>query len=93
MEVNILEQILGKDRFEKEERFNRALLEIEEKYIDFFRKRPAKNEIELHDRLHDHWLMLSDNYKISFGFEKDTDIPQEIIIRCFQKFNEIFRDL
>lgn len=106
MENNYLELLLGKDRYEKEERFKQALLDIEKEYIEFFKSRPSKHigeeHIEFsksrtsrhigedHDRLHDHWLMIGDNYTIKFGFENDTDLPREIINKCLESFNKIF---
>ena len=91
MSNNFLEFILGKDRYEKEERFKRALLDIEEEHIEFFKSRPSNHIKEDHDRLHDHYMMIGDNYKLQFGFNNDTELPREKINKCLQSFNEIFK--
>lgn len=90
MENNYFELLLGKERYEKEERFKKALLNIEEEHIEFFKARPSNHVGEDHERLHDHWLMTGDNYKLRFGFKNDTNLPREIINKCLQSFNEIF---
>ena len=90
MENNYLKSLLGKDRYEKEERFKKALLDIEKEHIEFFKSRPSKYIGAEHERLHDHWSMLGDQYKLQFGFENDTDLPREIINKCLQSFNKIF---
>jgi hypothetical protein len=90
MSNNFLEFIYGKDRIEKEEKLKKSLFEIESKYIEFFKKRPAKFEGEEHDRLHNHWLMWGDNNILRFGFDKESDLPVHIQKECLNSFNEIF---
>ena len=91
MSDNYLEFLLGKERYEKEEMFKRALLNIEEEYIEYFKSRPPNHIGEDHDRLHDHYFMIGDNYKLQFGFNDDTELPREIINKCLQSFKEIFK--
>ena len=92
MSKELLEFLMGKERYEKEEQFKKSLLEIEEEFIDFFSERKTNHINEKHDRLHDHYLIISDNYSIKFGFENDTDLPREIIDKCMSEFRRIFKD-
>ncbi len=81
---------MGTERYQKDREFKRSLLEIEQQYIEFFSKRESNHVNEEHDRLHDHYMMISDNYHVKFGFKNDTDLPREIIDKCMSEFIRIF---
>jgi hypothetical protein len=92
MSDDIYELFVGKERFKKERQFEKELLRIEEEYIDFFKSRPPKYKDEEHDRLHNHYLILGDNNILRFGFENESELPYELIIKCNKAFNDIFKE-
>jgi hypothetical protein len=88
--MDISEFLIGKDLHDKNEALDQMFNQIENKYISFFKKRPPKFEGEEHDRLHNHWLLVEDNYSAKFGFDKDSDIPEYIKSECLQAFIKVF---
>jgi hypothetical protein len=88
--VDFLKKIYGKERIEKEENLKNSLLLIEEKYIEYFKSRPPKFNGELHDHLHNHWVLWDDGITIKFGFDKTSDLPQRIQNECLDCFKTIF---
>jgi hypothetical protein len=92
MEPDYLALMIGEKDSKKIEEFNKALLAIEDRHIDFFKSRPAKYETEKHDRLKNHCAIWDNGNRITFGFEEDTDIPHCIIKECFVLFDQIFNE-
>jgi hypothetical protein len=90
MNKNFFETLFGNGISEKSEKLEQSLLLIEEKHIEFFKSRPPKFEGELHDRLHNHWLMWEENSIIKFGFDKDSTLPPSIQNECINCFKEIY---
>jgi len=92
MNKNFDELLYGEYHAKKLSKFNEALSAIEEKHIDYFRKREPKFPRQKHDRLSNHYMIIQDKYKIQFGFENNTDLRQDIINECLRIFNECFRE-
>ncbi|MGD0342702.1 MAG: hypothetical protein ABSA76_13450 [Bacteroidales bacterium] len=88
--MDISEVIMGKDLHDQNEGFKEQLLKIEEKYSEFFERRPSKFEGEQHDRLHNHWMLYEDGMIIRFWFNKDSDLPLKIKEECIKAFTDIF---
>ena len=81
----------GEDLFIKKEKLQKALLDVENKYLDYFKSRPPKYEREEHDRLHNHYLLHIDHNEITFGFSKFSRLPDEIVNDCIKCFKEIYK--
>lgn len=88
--MDLMKLFCGENFYNKNEEFLRELSEIENKYIEFFNKRPAKFSSDEHDKLHNHWILFNDNALIKFGFEPDSDIPDYIKEECNLVFTRIF---
>ena len=84
------ELIYGEEGAKKIKLLNDGLLEIELKYIDYFKKRKPKYESEEHDRLHNHYMYITNPNRINFSFIKNTELDQKIINDCLSLFNSIF---
>jgi len=83
---------VGKDRFEKEKRFENELLKLEEEYVEYFKSRPQKFKGDEYDRLHNHYLLWGDNERLRFGFENNCELPNELMRKCLDAFNKIFKN-
>ncbi len=84
------ELLYGKSFSDKKKCFEKDLLAIEEKYKNFFESRKAKYPGDKHDRLHNHYFSKIDRFNISFGFEKESDLPEEIKIECNNLLKKYF---
>lgn len=82
--------IYGEEFAAKLDKFQTALLEIEKKHIDFFKGRKSRFSYEEHDKLHNHYILQYGQGPTSFGFQKDSGIPEYIQKECFECFNSIF---
>ena len=69
-----------------------ALSQIEKTHIDFFKKRPARNEYGEHDRLHNHYGMINQYGRLTFGIMGDSELPEEIKNECIDTFNLIWHE-
>jgi len=87
---NFLKLLCEEEFYDKQEELIKELLEIENKYIEFFNNRPSKFEREDHDRLHNHWILYHDNTVVKFGFQDDSEVPEYIKAECHQAFKRIF---
>lgn len=86
---DIKEVIYGKDYSDKYKEFIDVLGQIEEKHIDFFKERPARNEYGKHDRLHNHYGMITEFGTLTFSVG-DSELPANIQNECVDAFNSIF---
>ena len=88
--MDAMELFFGREHVKRHAELEDALRKIEEKHIDFFKSRESKFEADDHDRLHNHWMMTADRWRISFGFDRDSDLPKAIMEECASEFNRIF---
>jgi hypothetical protein len=88
--MDLMKLFCGEDFYNKNEEFIKEMIEIENRHIEFFNKRPPKFSSDEHDRLHDHWILYNDNALIKFGFGPDSDIPDYIKNECIDVFIRIF---
>ena len=92
MSNDIYEFLVGKERFEKEKRFKEELEIIEEEYSDFFKSRSPKSKLDKHDRLYNHYILVGNNNILKFGFENESELPQDLILKCHKAFDKIFKE-
>lgn len=88
MELDELFQ--GKELVKKNKEFKDALTQIENKYLEFFESRPPKFKYDEHERLHNHYMIYGTEQRISFAFDKDSDIPEYIKAECNQAFKKVY---
>ena len=89
---DISEFIYGEEYAEKNQAFEKAIEDIEEKHLDFFKNRPAQNETEQHDRLHNHYALRTASGQVSFKFSDGSDLPANIKQECLDAFNRIWQN-
>lgn len=71
--------------------FIQGLLDIEKKYIIFFKSRKPKNKYSEFDRLHNHYyLIMNDSRHIRFGFKKESGIDETIQHECISLLKRCF---
>jgi hypothetical protein len=80
----------GSEVSEKIKQLRIGLLLIEEKYIEYFKKRPSKFKMDNFDRLHNHYIRIINSNTITFGFTAESDLDEKIKNECIILFNEIF---
>ncbi|WP_152425155.1 hypothetical protein [Nafulsella turpanensis] len=80
--------LFGDEYADKMETFNKQLLEIENKYLDYFKSQESGNDYEEYDRLHNHYIIHTDGPagRISFNIMKDSTLPERIKRDCYQAF-------
>jgi len=84
--------IYGEALYRKVKKFEEGLLVVEEKHIEFFKNRESQRLYEEHDRLHNHCSTIFFNNKITFGFEKDSDLPFYVRRECADLFKSTVID-
>ena len=87
---NLDELFFGSEAAEKINKLKTGLLAIEEKHNSYFEEKSAKFTKEEHDRLHNHYLTITNSGGITFGFTKDSDLDEDIRKECIELFNGIF---
>jgi len=63
----------------------KELKKVEERHIEFFKAREPLFKSEKHDRLHEHYMIISHGYDVEFNFV-DEDLPEYIKKDCKQAF-------
>ncbi|WKL49072.1 hypothetical protein Q1W71_04625 [Flavobacterium pectinovorum] len=61
---------------------------VEEKNSEYFKERQSNDNEP--DRLHNHYITITDSNGIKFGFIDDSDLDSKIKSDCHNIFNEIF---
>jgi hypothetical protein len=81
----------GEDYATKRESLAKDFLEIEKSNIDFFKNRPHKLNKTDHDRLNMHYqFTFLPNQGHTFGFNQDSDLPENIKKLCFVSLHKHF---
>lgn len=80
----------GNEAGEKIKKFKDGLIEIEDKYFEYFNSRTPKNEFDKIDKLHNHYMTNTDLNGITFKFLSDSDLDENIRIECEDLFKKIF---
>lgn len=75
---------------EKINQFNLKSDEIENKYLKYFQSRNSKINTDNHDRLHNHYIIRSDNDSIYFFWHQDSDLDYEIKKELRDAFDLLF---
>lgn len=81
----------GNDASEKINKLKEGLLIIEKENSEYFENRIAKNKEK--DRLHDHYLTVTNTQGISFNFMAESDLDKDIRISWHKLFNDIFNPM
>jgi hypothetical protein len=85
---NLNELFYGKEASEKIEKLKEGLLKIEEENSEYFENRVTEKNIK--DRLHNHYITITDNLGIKFNFLDESDLDNRIKNSCHKLFNDIF---
>lgn len=80
----------GNEAGEKIKKFKEGLIEIEDKYFEYFNNRTPKNEFDKIDKLHNHYITKTDLNGYTFIFLPDSDLEKSIRIECNELFKKIF---
>lgn len=80
----------GTDASEKINLLKSRLALVEESHNEYFKGRQSKLNVNEVDRLHNHYLTITDSNGIKFGFTDDSDLEIKIKTECIDVFNEIF---
>ena len=87
---NIFTTIVNGDSHNKKETFTKLLLEVEQRHIDWFKKRPALFDYHPHDSIKNHTFSEDDGNSFRFNFWKHCELPEKIKVECVQAFKEVF---
>ena len=87
---NLDELFYGTDAAEKINKFKNGLLEIEERHVKYFEERKGKFGTDECDKLHNHYMIITNSGGITFGFINDSDLDESIRKECIELFNGIF---
>lgn len=74
----------------KKEALIEAFNKIEEKHLSYFKNRPSKFSIDDHDRLKRHYIIYETANKITFAFDPETDLPENIKTECTEVYISLF---
>ena len=72
--------------------FAERLEQIEQTYIDWFKKRPAVYDQNTHDSLTYHIFSEQHDNTFSFVFWKHSELPETIRTECVKAFKEVFEE-
>lgn len=78
----------GTDAADKISKLKKGLLLIEKQYSEYFESRTSK--LDGIDRLHNHYITVTDSHGMSFNFLEDSDLDRDIQLACHKLFNDIF---
>lgn len=88
-ESDSMAEILHGETFvEMEEQIDFALLMVEQKYIEYFKKRTSRQHDQPHDRLFSYYFTYKSGTQYSFGFH-DNSIPDYIRIDARNEVDEV----
>ena len=87
---NLNELFYGTEAAEKINNLKNGLLEIEEKHQKYFEERKGKFSKDECDKLHNHYITITNSGGITFGFTNDSDLDENIRKECIELFNGIF---
>ncbi|WP_269226507.1 hypothetical protein [Flavobacterium eburneipallidum] len=90
MKENLNELFFGNEAAHKLDQFKAELLNIEQKNSKYFENRVSKISFDKNDRLHNHYLIITNSDGVTFGFTKDNDLDINVQTDCNNLFNEIF---
>ncbi len=82
--------IFGNDASKKINQFNDGLKKIENSYFEYFEERKLKNNLDKHDCLSNHYMTTSNIGGFIFKFNEESDLKEEIKVKCQVLFNSIF---
>lgn len=87
--MDFSEFLRGKEYTEKRKQFEEKLQLLENNNIDFFKNRSFKRPTQIHDRIENHYTMLTENSRIRIGFN-NPETPENIKNEMFNIFNSVF---
>jgi hypothetical protein len=84
------ELVYGDKGAPKMRRLKKGLQEIENNHLEYFEERTSPLSFEENDRLHNHYNITSNPHGVYFAIKPESDLPEEIKVKCQNLFNEIF---
>jgi hypothetical protein len=70
--------------------FFQKLSEVEQRHIDWFKKRPAIFDSQEYDSIQNHTFSEEDGDAVSFNFWKYSELPDDIKQECLVAFHEVY---
>jgi hypothetical protein len=70
--------------------FMQKLNEVEQRYIDWFKKRPALFDSQEYDSIQNHTFSEVDDDSVRFNFWKYSELPENIKTDCLLAFEEVY---
>jgi len=92
MSEKLNELSFGKEASEKIEEFKEGLAKIESEYSEYFTNRKPTNDFDKNDRLHNHFIPITDKNGIAFNFLAESDLDETIRKECENLFANIFNN-
>jgi len=74
----------------KRDLFMQKLSEVEQRHIDWFKKRPAIFDSQEYDSIKNHTFSEEDGDSVRFNFWKYSELPEIIKTECLKAFEEVF---
>lgn len=90
MEKDFNKLFYGEDAAQKLKLFKDGMLTIENENLTYFADRISKYNSQEKDRLHNHYLMITNPDGVTFGFNEDSDLDKKIQAECHNLFKGIF---
>lgn len=75
---------------EKKEAFIAALLQIEEKYFEYFNTRFEQFSSNLPDHLQNHFLLRKEFEYLRLDYKPDSDLPADIRKACDAAYQQVW---
>ena len=90
--MDTFDKLRGEELTRKEKKFDSAIQRIEEKHIEFFKSRKSiRSDKDVHDRLHNHFLISDIAGPMGIGFTDDSDLSEYIREEVLVAFREAFK--
>ena len=62
----------------RNENFNKGLIELDEKYIEYFKPRPPKLPSQKHDSILNHFMIINTHQNLALSINSPEELPKEI---------------
>ncbi|WP_295654569.1 hypothetical protein [uncultured Mucilaginibacter sp.] len=76
--------------FDLKGQFTQKLWEIEQRHLDWFKKRPAIFDFQDYDSIGNHTFREEDGEYVRFNFWKHSELPENIQTECLLAFEEVY---
>jgi len=86
---NSKQELYGSGMSKKIEQLKNGLRQIEEKNIEYFKKRKSKRKSEKFDKLHNYYSIILSSNIITFCVADHSDLDEKIKSECIKLVSEI----